>query len=210
MLSTEKPEAPVTITPKPITTDTFHIDDRSPIGTRYTHGRGFCTLVAYEMSPTQPQRALPMFVDDYDLDTPRTEFDILSDGSIPLDYATEFVDDNDPLTVAPDDLEKSQRARAAAQKRYNEPPADTGDLHRILCFEDLDSDEEIQAFHRWGATELELRKVQYDLARASRARADALQVLVHLRGSQDRAGKTVGLNQSSVSRALRSATPDQP
>lgn len=200
----------MTITPKPITADTGHINDRSPIGTRYTDGSGFCTLVAYEMSPTQPQRALPMFVDDYDLDAPRTEFDILSDGSIPLEYATEFVDDNDPLTVAPDDPAKSQRARAAAQKRYNEPPVDTGDLHRVLCFEDLDSDEEIKAFHRWGVTELELRKVQYDLARASRARADALQVIVHLRGSQERAGRTVGLNQSSVSRALRSASPDRP
>ena len=210
MFSTERPEDTVTITPKPITADTFHINDRSPIGTRYTEGTSLLTLVAYEMSPNQPNRALPVFIDDDDLDATHTEFDLLSDGSIPLDYAAEYVEGDDALTVTPDDPEKSKRARAAAQKRYNEQPVDTGDLHRVLCFEDLTSENEIKAFHRWGAAELELRKVQYDLARASRTRGDALHVLVNLRGSQEKAAQVVGLNQSSVSRALRSATPDRP
>lgn len=195
----------MTITPKPVTANTSHINDRSPIGTRYTDGTGFVTLVAYEMSPNRPTEALPVFVDDDDLDAS-------TDGSAPLNYAMEYVDvhDDEALTVAPADAEKSRSARAAALKRYNEPPMDTSDLHRVLCFEDLTTDDEIKAFHRWGAAELELRKAQHELARAARNRADTLQALVHLRGSQDKAGRTVGLNQSSISRALRGATPERP
>ncbi|HEY6116816.1 MAG TPA: hypothetical protein VI172_12735 [Candidatus Dormibacteraeota bacterium] len=200
----------MTITAKPINANTGHIDDRSPIGTRYTDGHTTYTLVAYELNPSIPTRALPMFVDEDDLDTPRTEFETLSDGSIPLAYAMELVDGNETLTLAPENPEQSRRARAAALQRYNEPAADTGDLSRVLAFEDLNDEDEVKAFHRWAVTEIALRKAQHALARASRDRADALARIVGLRGSQDKAAAVVGLNQSSVSRALKAATPDRP
>jgi hypothetical protein len=183
----------VTITARPIVGDRCHIDDRSPIGTRYTDGTSTYTLVAYELSPARRSLALPVLVDDDELDAPRTEFDFLSDGSIPLMYPMEIVDADGVLAVAPGDSEMADRARAAAVKRYNEPPVDTGDLHRVLAFEDLATVEEVKAFHLWAEAELAVRKAQYDLARASAGRDAALQRVANLTGSRDSAGRVVGL-----------------
>lgn len=198
------------ITPKPITEHTLRLEDRSPIGTRYTDGRGTYTLVAYEIDPTQRAIADPVLLGDYELKKPPTLYDVLDHGSVNLEYAREIVEGDQVLEVAPEDPEMSERARAAALKRYEEPARDTSDLWAVLAFEDLDTDDKVAAFHKWAEAELDLRKAEAELARASRDRAWTLKRLIGLTGSQQKAGRTVGLNQSSVSRALRSLPADRP
>lgn len=197
------------LTAHPITARTYSMDDRSPIGTRYADGDDLYTLVAYDMPPTNPRQALPMFVWDDDLDAEPTEFDILSRGSIEVSYAQAILDDGEELVPAPADPETSARARAAAVARYQEPYRDTGDAQRVLAFDDLATQEEVDAFHQWGRADLALRDAQYALERAAKERAYTLRTIVNLRGSQPKAAAALGMNQSSVSRALRLA-PETP
>ncbi|MFE9735509.1 hypothetical protein ACFYO9_34200 [Streptomyces sp. NPDC005863] len=199
------------ITPKPITEHTQRLEDRSPIGTRYTDGRGgVYTLVAYDIDPDRRAIAEPVLLGDYQFEISHTLYDVLDHGSVRLEYANEIVEGEQTLDVAPADPEMSERARAAAMKRYQEPARDTGDLWSVLVFEDLDTDDKVTAFHKWAKAELELRKAEAELARAAQERAWTLERLIGLTGSQQKAGRTVGLNQSSISRALRTLPADRP
>lgn len=195
----------MTITPKPITDRTRRIEDRSPIGTRYRDSStgSYYTLVAYSLDATTPHLAHPILIGDYQFDTTRTWYDGLADGSVTMESAREIVTDDEVLEVAPADPEKSTRARAAAMNRNEESARSTSDLWSVLAFDDLNTDEEIAAFHAWAEAELELRKAEMTLARAARDRAGKLQRIVNLKGSQAAAGRVVGLNQSSISRSLK-------
>lgn len=201
------------ITPKPITERTRHIEDRSPIGTRYRasyEGDGHCyTLVAYELDPTQPRTAIPYFIGDYQFNTKRTWVDQLTDGTILIETAAEIVTDDQVLEVAPDDLEKATRARSAAMGRYQEPYRNTGDFGRVLAFEDLTTDQEVAAFHAFAEAERKLREAQWTLERVARERSERVARIADLKGSQSAAARTLGVNQSSVSRALRER-PERP
>ncbi|MET8682201.1 hypothetical protein ABZW18_32670 [Streptomyces sp. NPDC004647] len=73
----------------------------------------------------------------------------------------------------------------------------------MLAFNDLNTDDEVKAFHLWRRAQSELRKAEQTLARAATDRAVTLERLVNLTGSQEKAGKIVRLNQSSVSSSLR-------
>lgn len=201
----------MTITQKPITLRT-KTADRSPIGTRYVIGESTYTLVAYSHSrngfgkPT----ATPVLVSDYDLDAPRTEWDILSDGSLTFECPESLLNDLDEiLEVAPEDPERSDRARAAALKRYNEAARSTADQWEVLSFDDLTTDQEFAAFVEFTEAELRLRKAQAELERAARERSEWIARIADLKGSQQAAARTLGVNQSTVSRALRER-PERP
>jgi hypothetical protein len=197
----------MTNTPKPITVKTRRIEDRSPIGTRYTDGTYTYTLVAYSIDPHSPRSAHPLFVDDDDLNNPDPHwFDRMTNGSLNLRYVPDILGDgrDEVLEVAPADPEIAARARAAAVKQYQDRPyRDTGELQRVMAFDDLTSDEELAAFVEFGKAELELRQAQRALERASHQRSERMARIVDLKGSQQAAARTLGANQSSVSRALR-------
>ncbi|MFJ1528256.1 hypothetical protein ACIOFV_07475 [Streptomyces mirabilis] len=198
------------LTPKPITHDTELLRDRSPIGTRYTCGGTAYTLVAYGFAWTFPGTAQPYLLRDDELDIPQSRHEHIAGGSVTLKCPADILGPDEVLEVAPDDPDKAERARAAALKRYNEPARVVGDLLRVCAFEDLTSDEEIDAFHRWDKAELNLRNAQAVLARAAASRAEVIETFVRLRGSQRKAGDLLGLNQSSISRALQGPLRDNP
>jgi hypothetical protein len=197
-------ESDMAFTPQPIKCNTNSIARRSPIGTRYTDGDDTYTLVAYRYDDANPRFALPILIADSELnDGDRTWFETLTHGSITLEVPTSILGDDQILEVAEPNDEMADRARTAAVKRYNEPARDTGDFVSVLAFEDLETDEELAAFHQWVTTELALREAQAALSRAAERRGYAIGDLVHLRGSQDAAARLLGMNQSSVSRAMR-------
>lgn len=197
----------MTITPKPITVKTRRAEDRSPIGTRYTDGEYTYTLVAYSIDPHSPRSAYPLFVDDDDLNGPAPHwFDRMTNGALNLLYAPDILGDgkDEVLKVAPADPEAAAKAQAAAVKQYQDRPyRDTGELQRVMAFDDLASDEELAAFVEFGKAELELRQAQQALERASRQRSERVARIADLKGSQKSAAQTLGVNQSTVSRALR-------
>lgn len=195
------------LTPKPLTGND-RLDERSPIGTRYTDGEDTYTLVAYNLDPYRPTDARPYLIADDDLDGPRSEFDTLNDGSIPMWVVEEIVPDGEALALAPQDEEKSARAVRAAVRRYNEPPRNSGETHWTLTFADLGTAEGVEAFHQFARAELELRKAQYALADASLERARKLDMVVYREGSQRKAAKVVGMDQSTVSRVLSELPAD--
>jgi hypothetical protein len=203
----------MTITATPITAKKHRTADRSPIGTRYTDGTYTYTLVAYSIDPHSPNRALPLFVDDDDLNgTDPHWFDRLTNGALNLMYTEDILGDGDDevLEVAPADPEKAAQARAAAIKQYQARPyRDTGELGRVTAFDDLTTDEELAAFIEFGKAELELRKAQWALERVSRERSERVARIADLKGSQRAAAQTLGINQSTVSRALRER-PERP
>ncbi|SFY54030.1 hypothetical protein [Streptomyces sp. F-1] len=80
---------------------------------------------------------------------------------------------------------------------------DTSDFSRVMLHGDLGSDEEVTAFLLYAKAELELRLPQRKLERASRERAERIALVADLTGSQRRAARVLGLNQSTISRALR-------
>ncbi|MGW4493800.1 hypothetical protein [Streptomyces sp. NPDC004376] len=195
----------MTITPKPINSKSYRISERSPIGTRYTSGKSTFTLAAYSIDPSRPKTARPRFIDDSDLDdnTPNW-FDNLTDGSIRLYHLEDILGFQDTLEVAPDAPELADRARTAAVKRYQDRPyVDTGEFTQVMLFDDLTTDEELTAFMEFAKAELRLREMQYEMERASRDRSECVARLVDLKGSQQAAAKTLGWNQSTVSRAAR-------
>lgn len=203
----------MTITPKPITERSDRMADRAPIGTRYTDGEDAYTLVAYSIDPARPQYARPVLVADDDLANPSTHwYDRLANGALPLLYPEDILGDgaDEALEVAPADPEKATTARDAAVKQYQARPyRDTGELHRVMAFDDLTTNEEVAAFIEFAKVELELRKAQRTLERASRERSERVARIYDLKGSQHAAAQTLGVNQSTVSRALRER-PERP
>jgi hypothetical protein len=195
----------MTTTPRPITRDSDTLADRSPIGTRYSDGHTTYTLIGYSIDPYTPKAAYPVFVDDYDLANPNTDLlSELTDGKLNLLPLWDVVTDGETLEVAPADPETAGKARAAAVKQYQARPyRDTGELARVMAFDDLTTDEEIAAFIDFAKAELELRKAQWALEKASRARSERIARIADIKGSQRTAAQTLGLNQSTVSRALR-------
>ncbi|MFI5831109.1 hypothetical protein ACIA6C_28310 [Streptomyces sp. NPDC051578] len=194
----------MSLTPRPIKCNTSSVASRSPIGTRYTDGDETYTLVAYRYDDANPKLAIPILVGDSDFDDKEPNwFETLTHGSITLEVPSSVLAAEDILEIAEADEELSARARAAAFKRYNEPARDTSDWVSVLAFEDIETDEELAAFHRWVKTELALREAQAALARAAEERGYAIGELVALRGSQEKAARLIGLNQSSVNRAMR-------
>lgn len=201
-------EADMTLTPQPIKPNTGRMAYRSPIGTRYTISSdpdgAALTLVAYHYDHANPEVAIPYLVDDSDLNEKDPNwFETLTNGSVTLGVPAEFLGDDDILIPTSSDPEMAARARIAAMKRYNEPAVDTMDLDRILIFDDVE-DNELPAVHEWCRTERALREAQAQLALASRERGYAIEAIVNLKGSQEKAGGMLGLAQSSVSRAMRS------
>ncbi|MFE6474537.1 hypothetical protein [Streptomyces rochei] len=201
----------MTITPKPITEDTNRMSDRSPLGTRYTDGTETYTLVAYSIDPLSPQYARPAFVADNDLTNPSTHwYDRLANGTLPLLYPEDICGEDETLTVAAEDSETSTKARTAAVKQYQARPyRDTGEFSRVMAFGDLTTDEELAAFIEFAKTEVELRQVQWKLEHVSRERSETIARICDLKGSQQAAAQTLGVNQSTVSRALRER-PEMP
>ncbi|CAL9668006.1 hypothetical protein SUDANB145_07262 (plasmid) [Streptomyces sp. enrichment culture] len=196
----------MTAAPKPITEDdAFRIEDRAPIGTRYTNEDGLVTLVAYEVDP-HARTARPLFIADETLSQkPSTHwYDRATVGSIPVYEITDVVGIGDPvLHPAQPDPEQAALARAAFANRTAPTFLDTTVLSRVHLHGDLDSDEEVEAFLAYAKAELELRKAQRVLDQAARERSATISRMVDLKGAQQRAGQTLGLNQSTVSRALR-------
>lgn len=201
------------ITPKPITEDTDRMSSRSPIGTRYTDGEHSYTLVAYSIDPYAPTQAVPVLVGDNDLaEYPNTNwFDHLTDGALKLcDPADILGIGCEELQVAPADLEAANKARAAAVKQYQDRPHfDTQEFTNVMAFDDLATDDEVAAFIAFAKAELELRKAQFEMERASRQRSNRVARIADLKGSQRAAAQMLGLNQSTVSRALRER-PERP
>lgn len=201
----------MTITPKPITEDTNRMSDRSPLGTRYTDGSETYTLVAYLIDPRAPRYAKPAFVADRDLTNPSTHwYDHLANGALPLLYPEDICGEDEELTVAPEDSETASTARAAAVKQYQARPyRDTGEFSRVMAFGDLATDEELAAFVEFAKAEVELREAQWKLEHVSRERSEMIARICDLKGSQQAAAQTLGVNQSTVSRALRER-PERP
>lgn len=200
-------EDTMNITPQTITEGTDRMSRRSPIGTRYTaDGHGY-TLVGYSIDPYLPTQAVPVFVADDDLgNIPNPNwYDRLANGALALLYPEDILGiGSEELHVAPADEETASKARAAAVKQYQDRPyRDTGEIHRVMAFDDLTTDDEVAAFIAFGKAELELRKAQMTLERASRERSDRVARIADLKGSQKAAAQTLGVNQSTVSRALR-------
>lgn len=195
------------ITPKTITEDSGRMASRSPIGTRYTADKDSYTLVGYSIDPYAPTQAFPVFVADDDLDAiPNPNwYDRLANGALNLLYPEDILGIGcEELHVAPADQEVASKARAAAVKQYQDRPyRDTGEIHRVMAFADLTSDDEVAAFIAFAKAELELRKAQRALERASRDRSELVARIADLKGSQTAAAQTLGVNQSTVSRALR-------
>lgn len=196
----------MTATPKPITEDdAFRIEDRAPIGTRYINEDGPFTLVAYEVNP-HSRAARPLFIDDEDLGKkPSTHwYDRMTEGSIPVYDITDVVGIGDPtLFPTEPDAEQAALARAAFANRTEPTFLDTSEFSRVNLHDDLNSNEEVEAFLAYAKAELELRQAQRKLDRAARERSARIARMADLKGSQQRAGRALGLNQSTVSRALR-------
>lgn len=178
------------LTPKPITPDTTSMACRSRLGTRYTDGTHDFTLVAYDIR--HEDTAIPVFVADSDLDVLRSEYEWVVDGSVALHYARDLVGDDEALQVTHDNPVRADRARAAAVRRYNEPPCDTGDLFRVLAFSDLTTAAEVSAFSIWVEAELALREAEAVRYRAARRRFDVLDHLVRLMDGQEEAARLIG------------------
>ncbi|MET9445037.1 hypothetical protein [Streptomyces sp. NPDC006610] len=194
-------------TPGPITEDdAFRIEDRAPIGTRYASDEdGPVTLVAYEVDP-HSRTARPLFIADEDLaKKPSTHWwDRAAVGSIPLYDISDVVDSSDPVLRPTDaDPEQAALARAALAHRTEPTFPEVSVFSRVRLYDDLNTDEEVRAFVAYAKAELKLREAQDALARASRERSEKIALVADLKGSQQRAARTLGLNQSTVSRALR-------
>ncbi|MGW4825450.1 hypothetical protein ACWEP4_42905 [Streptomyces sp. NPDC004227] len=202
----------MTITPQTITEKSNRMSQRSPIGTRYTDGEYTYTLVAYSIDPYAPKRAHPIFVEDGALNgtTPHW-FDRLTNGDLHLMRAQDILGiGSETLEIAPADPETEAKARAASVKQYQARPyGDTMQFTEVMAFDDLATDEELAAFIEFGKTELELRKAQWSLERASHDRSERIARIADLKGSQQAAAQTLGVNQSTVSRALRER-PERP
>lgn len=202
----------MTTTPKPITEDdAFHIEDRAPIGTRYTNDDGPVTLVAYEIDP-YARTARPLFIADEDLaKEPSTHwYDRATAGSIPLYDISDLVGIDDPaLHPTQPDPEQAALARAALTNRTEPTFTDTTTFTRVRLCGDLNTEEELAAFLAFSKAELELRETQWKLERISRKRSETIARIYDLKGSQQAAAQTLGLNQSTVSRALRER-PERP
>jgi hypothetical protein len=196
----------MTITPQPITEDdAFRIEDRAPIGARYTTGDGPITLVAYEVDP-HARTARPLFIADEDLaKKPSTHwYDRAVVGSIPVYEISDLVDADDcALHPIEPDVEQARLARAAFINRTEPAFRDTIVFSRVHLHGDLNGDEEVEAFLLYAKAELELRKAQRELDGAARDRSARIARMVDLKGSQHAAAQTLGVNQSTVSRALR-------
>ncbi|MFM9629350.1 hypothetical protein ACKI10_17205 [Streptomyces galilaeus] len=204
----------MTAAPKPITEhDAFRIEDRAPIGTRYTDGSGKypVTLVAYDVDP-YARAALPLFISDDELaKEPSTHwYDRAVDGSISLEEISDLVGTGDPaLHPSQPDPEQGALARAALVNRTEPTFLDTTVFSRVRLYGDLDTDEEVEAFISYAKAELELRKSQWTLEKASRERSQRMARIADLKGSQQATAQTLGVNQSTVSRALRER-PERP
>jgi hypothetical protein len=196
----------MTSTLKPITeNDAFRLEDRAPIGSRYTTDDGPITLVAYQVDP-HARTARPLFIADEDLTKkPSTHwYDRATVGSIPVYEISDLVDaDDSALRPIESDPEQAGLARAAFANRTEPTFLDTTVFSRVNLHDDLSTDEETEAFLAYAKAELELRKAQRELDDAARARSARIARMVDLKGSQSATARTLGLNQSTVSRALR-------
>ncbi|MFE6412598.1 LysR family transcriptional regulator [Streptomyces sp. NPDC057837] len=202
----------MTTTPKPITEDdAFRIEDRAPIGTRYTNEDGPVTLVAYEVDP-HTRTARPLFIADEALTKkPSTHwYDRATVGSIPVYDISDVVGIGDPaLNPTQPDPEQAILARAAFANRTEPTFLDTSVFSRVHLHDDLNSEEEVEAFLAYAKAELELREAQWKLDKAARERSAKIARMVDVKGSQQAAARALGLNQSTVSRALRER-PERP
>ncbi|MGW3400170.1 hypothetical protein [Streptomyces zhihengii] len=196
-------------TPQPITSNDTTLATRSPIGTRYEDG---LTLVAYSVDPfTNYHYAMPLFIADEDIAKPLTHpYDLIAHGSIQVYELPDVISDGETLELDEPDEEKTAAALAAYANRTEPGLRDTRDFTRVTLHGDLDSDAEVAAFIAYGKAELKLRAAQHAMERASATRAETIAQLVDLKGSQPKAAKTLGLNQSTISRALRERRPEQP
>lgn len=187
----------------------FRIEDRAPIGTRYTDGEDTYTLVAYSVDP-QPRSARPLLIADTDLDAkPLTHwYDRATKGSIEVLDISDVLAAGETLQPAEPDTEKADAARAAFAGRTEPTFRDMSYFSHVTLHADL-ADDEVSAFLAYATAELELRIAQRELERAAQARAERIALMVRLKGSQSEAARTLGLNQSTVSRAVRDV-PERP
>lgn len=185
--------------------DRFRIADRAPIGTRYTNGDETVTLVAYSVNP-HAGTASPLFIADSDITKapPSHWYDRAIDGSIPLLEVPDVVGiGSEVLQPAAPDQEKTDLALAALAAREEPTFRDTRYFSYVMLHGDLTSEEEVAAFLAYAQAELELRAAQYAVERMARERSERIALIADLTGSQRRAAGVLGLNQSSISRALR-------
>ncbi|MFE6355844.1 LysR family transcriptional regulator [Streptomyces rochei] len=191
--------------------DRFSIQDRSPIGSRYTDGDEEFTLVAYSVDP-HGQTAFPLFIADADIAAgPNTHwYDQAAKGSIALLEVSDVVGiGSEVLHPASPDQERTDAALAALASREEHAFRDTSDFSRVMLHGDLSTEEEVAAFLAYAKAELELRVAQRQLEMASRERSELIARVADLTGSQRRAARVLGLNQSTISRALRER-PERP
>ncbi|MFE0470442.1 hypothetical protein ACFW2V_02350 [Streptomyces sp. NPDC058947] len=191
--------------------DRFSIADRMPIGSRYTDGEEAFTLVAYSVDP-HSRTAHPLFIADADIAAgPNTHwYDRATSGSIALLEVSDLLGiDDEALQPADPDQERTDAAIAALAGREEHTFRDTRDFSRVMLHGDLNSDEEVAAFLAYAKAELELRVAQRQLERTSRERSERIALVADLAGSQRRAAQVLGLNQSTISRALRER-PERP
>ncbi|MFD7922476.1 hypothetical protein ACFV3R_25030 [Streptomyces sp. NPDC059740] len=199
--------------PTPITERSrFKITNRIPIGSRYADDETGYTLVAYSVDPVNG-RAEPLFIADDDIGEGAASqhwMDRAMHGSTPLLAVSDVVGiGSETLHPAPDDADKAAAAFAALATREEHTFRDTGDFSRVTLYAELNSDEEVAAFLAYAKAELELRSAQRRLERAARDRSERIALVADLTGSQRQAAKVLGVNQSTVSRALRER-PERP
>jgi hypothetical protein len=191
--------------------DRFSIADRAPIGSRYTDGEEEFTLVAYSVDP-HSRTAFPLFIADEDVAAgPNAHwYDRATKGSIALLEVSDLVGiDDEAIQPAAPNQERTEAALAALANREEHTFRDTSDFSRVMLHGDLNTEDEVTAFLAYAKAELELRVAQRQLERASRERSERIALVADLAGSQRRAAQVLGLNQSTISRALRER-PERP
>jgi hypothetical protein len=169
------------------------------------------TLVAYSVDP-HSRTAFPLFVADADITAGSNThwYDRATKGSIALLEVSDVVGiGSEVLHPATPDQERSDAAIAAIASREEHTFRDTSDFSRVMLHGDLNTDEEVTAFLAYAKAELELRVAQRQLEKTSRERSEWIARVADLTGSQRRAARVLGLNQSTISRALRER-PERP
>lgn len=152
------------------------------------------TLVALELQGESD--LFPIYVSDDYVTGKDTQFGVL-----------ERDDLEDGILPSPDDPEKTRAARAwaASNREYL-----TRHGHSYVLFDDPASVEQVLCFLRFCAADREWRLAEGEQRRAAAERGHAIAQIVWTDSNQSSTARLLGLNQSSVSRAVAASTSNAP
>jgi len=139
---------------------------------------------------------LPLYVSDDYVSGRDTQFGVLEHDEL-----------DESVLAAPDDPEKAHAARAWAAKN-REYLTHYG--HDDVLFDIPTSVEQLRRFIQFCKTDREWRVAEHAQRRAASRRAHAIAQIVWTDDNQSLAARVLGLNQSSVSRAVAAATSNAP